>query len=202
MLSEVKTTYPLRTETRERNRNALLAAAAELAAEHGYARTSVNAVATRAGLTSGAVYSIFGSKSALFAALMEPRLAAYALSAVATPGVPVREALTAVARFWAAHAAHPDARAALLMGLEIGVEALRSGQVSEQMRAANRSVITRFAEELEHVARVAGEELPRPAREIATTVLASMQGLAQLHVLGVAEVEEHLFVAAALNALA
>jgi len=46
-------------------RDAVLAAAVELLAEVGYAGCSVNAVAARAGIAVGSVYSHFGSKAAL-----------------------------------------------------------------------------------------------------------------------------------------
>ena len=56
-----------RAETRER----LLAAAAELFAERGIEAASVDAIAERAGRTSGAVYDHFGGKPGLLFALLE-----------------------------------------------------------------------------------------------------------------------------------
>jgi AcrR family transcriptional regulator len=58
---------PLREETRER----ILDAAVALFFEVGPTAASVEAVAARAGLTKGAVYSSFGSKDELFAAVVE-----------------------------------------------------------------------------------------------------------------------------------
>jgi AcrR family transcriptional regulator len=56
-----------RAETRER----LLAAAAELFAERGIEGASVDAIAERAGRTSGALYDHFGGKPGLLFALLE-----------------------------------------------------------------------------------------------------------------------------------
>lgn len=58
-------TRPRRAEVRQ----AVLAAAAASFLERGYAGSSVADVASRAGFTKGAVYSNFGSKPALFAAV-------------------------------------------------------------------------------------------------------------------------------------
>ncbi|MFC4910339.1 TetR/AcrR family transcriptional regulator [Actinomadura gamaensis] len=56
-----------RTATRER----LFTAAIELIAERGFAAASVDQIAERAGVAKGTVYYNFGSKSALFTALLE-----------------------------------------------------------------------------------------------------------------------------------
>ncbi|MEU4235519.1 TetR/AcrR family transcriptional regulator [Nonomuraea sp. NPDC026600] len=46
-------------------------AAVELIAEHGYAATTVDAIAERAGVAKGTVFYNFGSKEGLFEALLE-----------------------------------------------------------------------------------------------------------------------------------
>jgi AcrR family transcriptional regulator len=66
-----------RTDTRER----LLQAVGDLRAERGWAACSLQAVARRAGLTTGAVYSTFGSRGALLAAWMVRRVEPFALPA-------------------------------------------------------------------------------------------------------------------------
>ena len=52
----------------------LLDAAAAEFAEHGYAGTSVQAIARRAGLTRGAIYWNFNDKQELFLALLDERI--------------------------------------------------------------------------------------------------------------------------------
>ncbi|RSM69030.1 TetR/AcrR family transcriptional regulator [Kibdelosporangium aridum] len=62
---------PSRAETQERNRRALIAAAIDLIAAQGYRAASVEAIAAKADLTTGAVYSAFGGKRQLFLAAIE-----------------------------------------------------------------------------------------------------------------------------------
>jgi AcrR family transcriptional regulator len=62
-----RTQQERRADTRER----LLAAAAQLFADHGFDAVSVDAVAEAAGRTSGAVYDHFGSKQGLLLALLD-----------------------------------------------------------------------------------------------------------------------------------
>lgn len=58
-------------ERRSETRRRLLTAAAELFAERGVDGASIDAIAERAGRTSGAVYDHFGSKDALLFALLD-----------------------------------------------------------------------------------------------------------------------------------
>jgi AcrR family transcriptional regulator len=56
---------------RERTRSKLLEAARELIREKGYARTTLQDVAQRAGMTSGAIYGNFKNRDELFVSLAE-----------------------------------------------------------------------------------------------------------------------------------
>lgn len=56
-------------DKRDRTRSALLAAARELIREKGYERTTLEEVATRAGMTTGAIYGNFKNRDELFIAL-------------------------------------------------------------------------------------------------------------------------------------
>src|ERR687892_525768 len=60
-----------REESARRNAGRLLDAAETVFIERGYHATTVGAVAARAGLTTGAIYSRFGSKADLSLALIE-----------------------------------------------------------------------------------------------------------------------------------
>ena len=60
-----------RAESREDNRQALLAAARALIVEVGYANAQLDEIAERAGLTKGAIYSIFGGKAELLRAVVD-----------------------------------------------------------------------------------------------------------------------------------
>ena len=56
---------PLRAEQARQTRRRILDAAAGLLLEHGYAATTMSAVATAAGVSAQTVYKVFGSKPAL-----------------------------------------------------------------------------------------------------------------------------------------
>lgn len=58
---------------RVRNRAKVLAAAAELFADHGIERVTVDEVATRAGVGVGTIYRGFGDKGGLVAAILDQR---------------------------------------------------------------------------------------------------------------------------------
>lgn len=77
-----------RAQQQERTRAAVLAAAVEEFAEHGYADAKVDRIAARAELTRGAVYSNFPSKRSLYLAVL--------LAAVPTDPPAPAEAVEAV----------------------------------------------------------------------------------------------------------
>lgn len=89
-----------RVELQEANRARVLEAARQEFAERGFRDAKIDAIAERAGLTRGAVYSNFPGKRALYFAV----LAAIPTPVVATPspGSSSREALGAFARAWTA----------------------------------------------------------------------------------------------------
>ena len=60
-----------REATKEANRAALLDAAREVFAEHGYPGTGVRDIVRRTELASGTFYNYFDSKEAIFAAVLE-----------------------------------------------------------------------------------------------------------------------------------
>lgn len=63
-----------RAESREETRQRLLDAGLAVFSERGYAGTSVEEIASRAGYTRGAFYSNFADKEELFFALMDARM--------------------------------------------------------------------------------------------------------------------------------
>ena len=82
-------------DKRDRTRAALLEAARALIREKGYERTTLDEVAQRAGMTTGAIYGNFKNRDELFIALgqtywapVKPRL---------TPGATFAEAMRALA---------------------------------------------------------------------------------------------------------
>jgi Transcriptional regulator len=90
-----------RAQTQERNRAKVLAAARDEFAERGYRGAKIDAIAERAGLTRGAVYSNFPGKRALYFAVLAD-IAERTPAAATQPGGSAPEALAALARAWIA----------------------------------------------------------------------------------------------------
>jgi AcrR family transcriptional regulator len=91
-----------REQSRQRTREALIAAAMGVFARDGYAGASVDAIAEQAGFTVGALYSNFATKQELFLAVFEHHCAGElaALRALAEQATTAEELLAAVtARF-------------------------------------------------------------------------------------------------------
>src|SRR3954454_18657737 len=117
--------WPLRTGARERNRTALLEAAAELAREHGYGGTSLAAVAERAGLSTGAIYSIFGSKVELFLEVLLPDWHVLQAEDLPANEGDLASFLDAYARQWVGRLRAGAARQVFELELELYLAALR-----------------------------------------------------------------------------
>jgi AcrR family transcriptional regulator len=185
-------TWPVRAEARSRNRAALLRAAAELAEEHGYAGTSLAAVAARAGLSTGAVYSIFGSKVELFLEVLLPDW--HVPQGDELPEAPdVSSFVTAYARHWVAGLRHGNARKAFELELELYLAALRDPRLLERTREIARASQQALAEHLQRLSD-AGPPSVVPAIELARSVVAALQGLSQLAVAMNEEPDEEEFV--------
>lgn len=82
-------------DKRDRTRAALLAAARDVIREKGYGHTTLEDVATRAGMTTGAIYGNFKNRAELFIALAE----AYwpPIRPQVAPGASARDAMQALA---------------------------------------------------------------------------------------------------------
>ncbi len=172
-----------RAESQARTRQKLLEAAGEVFVERGLHRTSVEAIAERAGFTRGAFYSNFASKEELFAELLQSTVyRAYremgeAQLASEGPLPTSRETAKTLARIQA----HRDGRWMFRLWLELLLEAARD----ERMRAlavefwrSNRELIARIVER-----RFAdsGREPPLPPKTFASALIAMDIGLAIQH---------------------
>jgi AcrR family transcriptional regulator len=191
-------TWPIRTENRERNRAALLAAAAELLKEHGYAGTSLTAIAARAGVTTGAVYSIFGSKAELFidALLPDWHVPGGAELPFDAPDVP--SFLEAYARLWVAQLRQGDATRVFELQLELYLAALRDPRLLAKTRDIFAAEQARLAADLERVTAGAGAPA-MPVAELARAVVALLQGLSQMAVTMGEQPDEDAFARAAVH---
>jgi AcrR family transcriptional regulator len=88
-----------RAQQQERTRAAVLAAARQEFAEHGYVEAKIDRIAERAELTRGAVYSNFPGKRALYLAVLI-EVAEAATGEPATPPASLDDALENFARVW------------------------------------------------------------------------------------------------------
>lgn len=98
------------SEHKAATRERLLAKAGALAKSQGYAATGVDAIAAGAGLSAGAVYAHFGSKTGLLDALIERELAA-SLALFGNDGPLADDALAkrVAAYLSLGHVEHPEA---------------------------------------------------------------------------------------------
>jgi AcrR family transcriptional regulator len=158
-------------DKRVRTRAKLLEAARELIREKGYERTTLEDVARRAGMTSGAIYGNFKNRDDLFIALAEvywapikPRIRA---------GSSFAEKLRALAE--ATIAAIPERRLAAVGRLTGMAYAL----THEEMRARVREVTAKsFSWGADWLRTVADEgELPMPPDILVVVIHALMEGL-------------------------
>jgi AcrR family transcriptional regulator len=83
-------------DKRQRTRAALLEAARALIREKGYERTTLEEVASRAGMTTGAIYGNFKNRDELFIALGQRYWAP--IAPAITPGATFPEAMRALAK--------------------------------------------------------------------------------------------------------
>ena len=172
-----------RGEARADNRRALLDAAAELLVEVGYTAAGLDEIALRAGLTKGAVYSIFGNKLALVRALAEDHADQYAqlpgLDGHA-PETPVEEVLESLARGYLELVLRPESLSTLAFELELASLALRDQGTLEVMRSRERAQTRRLAELLAGRPRRSGSVLSdADAALTADLVLGLLGGTAQ-----------------------
>jgi AcrR family transcriptional regulator len=120
-----------RAEARRRNAEALSQAADRLFTEHGYQAVGIEAIAEEAGLTTGAIYSIFGAKHALLLAVLNSRLDRVAEATrelEADQHLTAEEAVAAFARAYCRLVASLDGRRALRLEVETLALALQDDQ--------------------------------------------------------------------------
>jgi AcrR family transcriptional regulator len=121
-------------DKRQRTRARLLDAARELIREKGYERTTLENVASRAGMTTGAIYGNFKNRDELFIALGNAYLAPV-IPRIA-PGATFAEAMRALA---SATLAAVDERAPAAVGRLTGLAyTLRSGELRARVQQITR----------------------------------------------------------------
>lgn len=171
-------------------REALLDAVDELLAERGWAACSLQAVARRAGLTTGAVYSTFGSRGALLAAALVRQIGEQA-------GLPkgVRDLRKAVRIFASGyHAATLRTEGVYLLLAQLDL--VRLAATDQGIADALKDVHQRQVEDLRQDIASRGGDASRTQQLVAV-----LQGLALQQIAFGGQVSERTFVEAALHAL-
>lgn len=165
-------------ERKERTRSALLAAASREFAERGFAGARVEAIAERAGLTTGALYAHFRDKTALFLAVYERYAAGRArdVAAAGDPGRDGRRSLRAAADQWMERF---DAEPwGLRLHFEFTEHARRDPELRRDFALRVGAVRDAAAEVIRSAAEEAGAELPMSAESLAAVTRALGIGLA------------------------
>ncbi|MBQ1081975.1 TetR/AcrR family transcriptional regulator [Nocardiopsis sp. B62] len=167
---------PIPRVPRAQVRSRLLAAAARVFAEHGYAESRLEDVARAAGFTKGAVYSNFGGKQDLFAAVLSDRSEhEFTTAAALERSAAAEEALVGIAR----RVTEDTQRGRL--GLEFAAHATRHGPTAvavTRMRRSQRETLTELVTELTERH---GVRLTAPAETVALALHCLTIGLSMEH---------------------
>ncbi|EFL19650.1 predicted protein [Streptomyces sp. C] len=192
-----------RAEAKERNRRALLDAAFEVVSRDGY-RARLEEIAERADLTTGAVYSLFGSKNGLVVALVADHLRPYyeEIEQAVPAGLDLLEAVDAFARYYRRGCDAPDALPRMSLQITLLDMALHDPELGSRLATSIRS------QEQHLVALFTGRPhggravTPRQAQRLTTALRALFVGLSQGVTLGLAPDADEQYFAAAARALA
>lgn len=163
-------------DKRDRTRTALLEAARELVREKGYERTTLEDVAARAGMTTGAIYGNFRNRDDLFIALghsywppVKPDVAA---------GATFAEAMQALAR---ATIAAVDDRKPVAVGRLTGLAyTLQHADMRARVRDVTEASYDAGAEWLRGFS---AKELPMPADQLVRVIHCLIEGLVMQRIL-------------------
>jgi AcrR family transcriptional regulator len=134
-----------RTEAREANRRALLDAARTLLARDG-ADVSVEAIAAAADLTTGAIYSIFGSKSELLVSLLGDDISRVdiLLEPLRDPALPLAEVIDRYVGAWFATYGD-DSKAQTAFELRVLLAALEDDRLLKKLTKTLDDEVERLA---------------------------------------------------------
>ena len=158
-------------DKRDRTRATLLEAARALVREKGYAHTTLEAVALRAGMTTGAIYGNFKNRDELFIALGQTYWAP--VTPRVKPGATFAEVMHAMAE--ATLAAIPERTTAAVGRLTGVAYALTSPELRARVREITAGSYELGAEWL----RTLGDEreLPMPPEQLVCVIHALIEGL-------------------------
>jgi AcrR family transcriptional regulator len=181
----------LRAEQQAETRDRLLDAASALFAERGFSGTSVAAIADRAGVTTGAIYSNFAGKDDLFTAVVERQMRRQAEAyreLYSEGGEPAERMQHGANRWMALIEEDPDY-------FPLFVEVWRVGLAKPEIQRRLRDA---YADLVEELAALVRDGAPTPldasvASQFALIVCSLADGLAMHKILDPALVPDDLF---------
>jgi AcrR family transcriptional regulator len=184
-----------RKEKQLQTRAAIIEAAADQFATYGVEGSSMEAIARRAGLTQGAIYSNFASKADLWWAIGEQMSRTLDLNALLGGDQALRDELAGVGRaLW--QLLRATSRTELLLAQEFDLFLMRRprerAKYAREMRGEQRELATI----LERGAAERGEPLPMDAERLARTIEVVAFGLLHTFMLDPRAVDEELCVGA------
>jgi len=132
---------PPRHTKRERTRALLVESAAEIIAEKGYERTSLEEIAARAGMTRGAIYGNFKNREELFLAVAAAKWRP--IMPLIVPGASLQAQMASLAE--AVIAAMPARRQAAVGAASFQLYALTHEAMRTRIEAANTEIYGQMA---------------------------------------------------------
>ncbi|MCX5610274.1 MULTISPECIES: TetR/AcrR family transcriptional regulator [unclassified Streptomyces] len=192
-----------RAETKERNRRALLDAAFQVVSRDGY-RAKLDEIAERAGLTTGAIYSLFGSKSGLVVALVTDYLRPHyeEIEQAIRADMDLLEAVDAFARFYRRSCDAPNALSGLSLQITLLDMALHDPELGSRLAASVRTHESHLIALFTGRSHNGNVVTPHQAQRLATALRALFVGLSQGVMLGLAHGADEQYFADAACALA
>ncbi|MEU8347393.1 transcriptional regulator, TetR family [Actinomadura meyerae] len=192
-----------RAEAKERNRRALLDAAYEVVARDGY-RAKLDEIAERAGLTTGAVYSLFGSKNGLVLALVTDYLRPHyeEIEQAVPAGVDLLGAVESFARYYRRSFDSPDALSVLSLQVTLLDMALHDRDLGAQLASSIRPQEEQLVAVFTGRPHNGGAVTSSQAERLVTALRALFVGLNQGVMLGLAPGADEQFFVDSARALA
>jgi AcrR family transcriptional regulator len=156
---------------RQRTRAQLIEAAADVIAEKGYHRATLDEIASRAGMTRGAIYGNFKDREGFFLAVVAARWQLIEPNFLAD--IPFKEQLRALAAEVVAIA--PARQAQMVRALEFQAFALSNKKMRARVASAAAEAYRRQAAAL--VDAIGADQLPMPAHQFVVVLASLVQGL-------------------------
>jgi AcrR family transcriptional regulator len=184
-----------RREKQQQTRAAIIDAAMAQFARFGVEGTSLEMIASHAGLTQGAIYSNFASKSELWWTVADEMSRTLDLTDLLDADQPLGDALAGVGRVvW--RLLQATSRTELLLAQEFDLYLMRHPRERAKYTREVRADQRELAAALERGAAARGEPLPIDAARLATTIEAVAYGLLHTFMLDPRGVDEPLCVGA------